>query len=86
MSMAAISISFFVLLFSDLAILPHMRKAWEKGKYTRQEIELDGARISTRGTFLRIGDEDLAWGLASLDMVEDIDVGNAARTAWYEAL
>ncbi len=71
--------------FSGSAILSFMKKEHEAGKYARQDIAINGKEIETRISFSRIAGENLAWGLASPERVEEIDVGDAAHVSLLES-
>jgi len=71
--------------FEKSSVLGFLKRAWAEGKYGRQEIQIGGSKVGTKVSFSRIGEEDLAWGLAAPERVEALDVGDSGQISILEA-
>jgi len=71
--------------YSGSSHLAFMRRAWEEGSYSRQDIDIGGKTLTTSIGFGRIAGENLAWGHASVERTEKLDMGNARHVSALES-
>jgi hypothetical protein len=71
--------------YSGSSILSFVRKAWDEGNFSRQEIDIGGRKLYTSIGFGRIAGENLAWGHASVERTQELDMGNAGHVSALES-